>query len=109
MAIHFEAANMAGYNNPRIEVFKAALAEDGNTLAQYPAKSAIIAALNRGSIPIILTQTAGADAGYVFHLHSLVSSEEGDIIQFCDASRLIGEYVILYPPDNGAPEFQASV
>ena len=26
MAINFEAANMAGYNNPKIEVFKAALA-----------------------------------------------------------------------------------
>lgn len=109
MAINFEAANMAGYNNPKIEVFKAALAEDGKTLAQYPAKSAIIAALNRGSLPIILMTMAGADVGYVFHLYSGVSSEEGDIIQFCVASSLLGDYAIIYPPDSGTPMFQSSV
>ena len=52
MAINFEAANMAGYNNPKIEVYKAALAEDAKTLAQYPDKVTIMAAINRGSIPL---------------------------------------------------------
>ena len=61
MAINFEAANMAGYNNPKIEVFKAALDENGAALAQYPNKDTILNCISRGSIPVILlhVETAG--------------------------------------------------
>ena len=106
MAINFEAANMAGYNNPRIEVFKAVLAEDGATLAQYPAKAAIIAAINRGSLPfILLKMTTGA--GFVLPLHSWTPAPQvGDLIIFCLASSTAGEYVIQYGPDSEPPSFQ---
>lgn len=106
MAINFEAANMAGYNNPKIEVFKAALAADGQTLAQYPNKAAIIAAINRGSLPfILLKMTTGT--GCVLPLHSWTPTPVGDHIIFCVASSIAGEYVIQYGPDSEPPVFQS--
>ena len=105
MAINFEAANMAGYNNPKIEVFKAALATDGATLAQYPDKAAIIAAINRGSFPfILLKMTTGS--GFVLPLHSWTPTAVGDHIIFCLAGSMPGEYVIQYGPDGEPPVFQ---
>ena len=53
MAINFEAANMAGYNNPKIEVFKAHANED-LVIDSAPLKSDILQCLNRGGIPFIL-------------------------------------------------------
>ena len=106
MAINFEAANMAGYNNPKIEVFKAALAADGQTLAQYPNKAAIIAAINRGSLPFILLKMPTAGAVCVLPFHSWASTEGGDQIVFCLASSTVGEYVIQYPPGSEPPVFQ---
>ena len=105
MAINFEAANMAGYNNPKIEVFKAALAADGATLAQYPDKAAIIAAINRGSLPFIRLKMA-TGAGFVLPLHSWTPTPVGDHIIFCLASSTVGEYVIQYGPDSEPPVFQ---
>lgn len=104
MSINFEAANMAGYNNPKIEVFKAALAEDGQTLAQYPNKAAIKAAINRGSLPFILLKLPTPGAGCVLPLHSW-TPEVGDHIIFCLAGT-VGEYVIQYGPDSEPPVFQ---
>ena len=52
MAINFEAANMAGYNNPKIEVFVIALDSDGN-IATAPSKSELINCTQRGSIPFL--------------------------------------------------------
>ena len=53
MAINFEAANMAGYNNPKIEVFTAHANED-LVIDSAPLKSDILQCLNRGGIPFIL-------------------------------------------------------
>ena len=59
MAINFEAANMAGYNNPKIEVFTAH-ANENLEIVSAPTKSDILQCLNRGCIPLIqLTVNAG--------------------------------------------------
>ena len=52
MAINFEAANMAGYNNPKIEVFKAH-ANENLEIDNAPIKSEIVNSLARGCIPFI--------------------------------------------------------
>ena len=52
MAINFEAANMAGYNNPRIEVFTAH-ANENLEIDSAPTKSDILQCLNRGCVPFI--------------------------------------------------------
>ena len=52
MAINFEAANMAGYNNPKIEVFTAH-ANENLEIDSAPIKSDILQCLNRGCIPFI--------------------------------------------------------
>ena len=56
MAINFEAANMAGYNNPKIEVFKGTSKENGEIITA-PTKSTILGCLKRGCIPFILLTT----------------------------------------------------
>ena len=38
MAINFEAANMAGYNNPKIEVFKATIDIENIKIIEAPSK-----------------------------------------------------------------------
>ena len=58
MSINFEAANMAGYNNPKIEVFEA-VAGENNTLSGAPSKSAILDCINRGSVPFIVLTLSG--------------------------------------------------
>ena len=110
MAINFEAANMAGYNNPKIEVFKATLAEDGQTLAQYPAKAAIMAAVNRGSIPLILFNiTAPASQQCLLILHDVMPVEDSVAINFTAASLTAGDHTIVYTPEpNGVPQYVAA-
>lgn len=107
MSINFEAANMAGYNNPKIEVFRATVAASGTKLAQYPEKAAIIAAINRGSIPVIHVTRPGVDGGFVLPLCFWTSIAGEDVITFSVGVRSVGEYAILYPPDSGTPTFTA--
>ena len=109
MAINLEAANMAGYNNPKIEVFKAALAGDGKTLAQYPDKADIIAAVNRGSIPFILLNNSVMGQQCLLTLHDIVLVEDSAAMNFTAASALAGDLAISYPPEpNGVPQYVAS-
>ena len=109
MAINFEAANMAGYNNPKIEVFKAALAEDAKTLAQYPDKVTIMAAINRGSIPFILLNDSVVGGLYLLRLHDIVRVEDSTAMNFTAASALAGDHAISYPPEpDGVPQYVAS-
>ena len=109
MAINFEAANMAGYNNPKIEVFKAVLAEDMKTLAQYPAKVTIMAAINRGSIPFILLNASVVGQQCMLTLHDMALVGDSAAMNFTAASALAGEHVISYPPEpDGVPEYVAS-
>ena len=102
MAINFEAANMAGYNNPKIEVFKAVLNNEGAGLDSYPAKSIILNCLSRGSFPVIMLSVA--TAGYLLPLSDWDTNEMGTSMIF---SALAGassstKIKITYP-DYGDP------
>ena len=61
MTINFAAANMAGYNNPQIEVFRAVL-NNSDELVQYPSKTDILNCINRGALPFILLFMTNGDA-----------------------------------------------
>ena len=101
MAINFEAANMAGYNNPKIEVFKAAANLETNTVISAPSRSNILRCLTRGSIPAILvvyTYDGGSEA-YLLYFDYWVQEAEGDTIGFRSGSSL----VITYTPDGEQP------
>ena len=109
MAINFEAANMAGYNNPKIEVFKADVSADGATLAQYPNKDTILNCISRGSIPFILLNNSAAGAQCLLTLHDILLVEDSVAIDFTAASALIGEHAISYPLEpNGVPQYVTS-
>ena len=81
MSINFEAANMAGYNNPKIEVFRA-VTEDGTSLTQYPDKSIILNCLNRGSIPAIVLHAGSAGDFFMLFFREWSTSETGTSIDF---------------------------
>ena len=101
MAINFEAANMAGYNNPKIEVFKAAADANTDTLISAPSKSKILRCLARGSIPaILLTYTYdGGSEAHLLYVDYWIQEAEGDTISFRSASSL----VITYTPAGEQP------
>ena len=101
MAINFEAANMAGYNNPNIEVFKAAANVETDALISAPSKSEIIRCLTRGSIPaILLTYTyEGGSEAHLLYFDYWFQEAEGDTISFRSASSL----VITYPSNGEQP------
>ena len=108
MAINFEAANMAGYNNPKIEVFKAALAADRATLAQYPDKADIMAAVNRGAIPFILLNNSVMGQQVLLILHDVMLVEDSVAINFTAASASAGDHTIVYTPEpDGVPQYVA--
>ena len=104
MAINFEAANMAGYNNPKIEVFNAVLGDAGGvaSLTQYPDKSIILNCLSRGSIPVIILRYY--TTGYHLLLSDWDDSETGTSINFCTLASAQGstKITIVYP-DSGNP------
>ena len=101
MAINFEAANMAGYNNPKIEVFKAAADTNTDTLISAPSKSKILRCLTRGSIPaILLTYTYdGGSEAHLLYFDYWVQEAEGDTISFRSAS----SQIITYLPNSEQP------
>ena len=107
MAINFEAANMAGYNNPKLEVFKAAAVTEPNTLISAPSKTKIIRSLTRGSIPaILLTYTYdGGSEAHLLYVDYWIHEAEGDTISFRSASSL----VITYNPDSEQPVLTLTV
>ena len=102
MAINFEAANMAGYNNPKIEVFKAAVSDDQKVTA--PNKSILINCINRGSIPIIMLGTNSA--GYILHLNSWEDSIEGTALDFSTLSgaSALPEIALQYYANSDTPK-----
>ena len=103
MAINFEAANMAGYNNPQIEVFKAALNEQ-DELAQYPRKTDILNCINRGALPFILLFMPNGNAFIPLPLF-LIVEDAGATIKFCSTSKVEGEYAVLYLPTSDTPQY----
>ena len=103
MAINFEAANMAGYNNPKIEVFRAALDEQ-DKLVQYPRKTDILNCINRGSLPFILLFLANGNAFIPLPLY-LIMESEGTAIKFCSTSKAEGDYSVFYPETSDTPVY----
>ena len=106
MAINFAAANMAGYNNPKIEVFEAVPDDNGTSLVQYPAKSVILNCLSRGSIPVIVLRLGSA--GYLLPLSDWDTSEIGTTIIFSTLSGVSSstKIQISYPDSGGIPSIR---
>ena len=104
MSINFEAANMAGYNNPKIEVFQATLGDSG--IEKYPRKSVILDCINRGSVPFILV-TNGSSRKPVYLLPFSFIDINTNAIYFSvvDNSDITLLYVfsICYTGDESSP------
>ena len=98
MAINFEAANMAGYNNPRIEVFKAIIDSETNVITEAPSKPEIIRCLNRGSIPAIMCASPDGSQVYLLWVYLWGHTPEGDTIMFGNTA-----LTIMYSPDSDSP------
>ena len=98
MAINFEAANMAGYNNPKIEVFSAIIDFGTNAITDAPRKTEIIRCLNRGSIPAIMCASPdGSDANLLW-VSAWGTSNEGDTLTFSSSALMLA-----YLPDSEQP------
>lgn len=98
MAINFEAAKMAGYNNPPIEVFKATVDTMTNVISDAPSKTEIIRCLQRGSIPAIMQITPDGSEGSLLWFTAWTSSVEGDTLTFGNLG-----LTIAYTPDSDSP------
>ena len=104
MAINFEAANMAGYNNPKIEVFKAVL-NNIDELVQYPSKTDILNCINRGALPFILLFMTNGDAFIPLPLFIILEDGGSANILFRSTSKTQGEYSVLYPQTSDTPVY----
>ena len=87
MAINFEAANMAGYNNPKIEVFEAIYPDEGATLIEYPRKSVILDCIKRGTVPVLVATNAGHTEMYILYPGTLASSVGKFLVSFSNCSK----------------------
>ena len=108
MSINFAAANMAGYNNPQIEVFEAVLGETG--VEQFPKKSVISDCINRGAIPFILV-TFGSSYQPSYLLPLSFINLETDAFYFCgvdnsDASIVNVTSICYNSNESNPPEFR---
>lgn len=98
MAINFEAANMAGYNNPKIEVFNAIIDIGTNTITDAPRKTEIIRCLNRGSIPALMMSSPDGSEGNLLWPYTWAATNDGDNIMFGNMA-----FLISYEPDSDSP------
>ena len=98
MAINFEAANMAGYNNPKIEVFNAVLDTMTNAIISAPSKTEIIRCLRRGIIPAIMCVSPAGSEGYLLWVYTWATDNEGDTIMFGNIA-----LILMYTPDSESP------
>ena len=96
MAINFEAANMAGYNNPKIEVFKAVV-NDVNIVTSAPTKTEIYNSITRGNIPFMLL---GTPAGYMLCILSTITGEPEKNLYLSFNS---ADVALTYPEDAELP------
>lgn len=107
MAINFEAANMAGYNNPKIEVFTAILTETGS-LGATPSKSELINCIQRGSIPFLYLENYDRLSSWLLPLTNACIQTSGNYeLAFCAiVPDISGPYMavsIFYPSANNTP------
>ena len=98
MAINFEAANMAGYNNPRIEVFKAIIDFTTNAIIEAPSKTEVIRCLHRGSIPAIMCTSPDGSLGNLLWVYTWGADTEGENIMFGSIA-----LILMYTPDSDSP------
>ena len=111
MAINFEAANMVGYNNPRIEVFEVSLGEGG--VEKFPRKSVISDCINRGGIPFILI-TFGSSYTPTYLLPLSFINLEKNEFYFCgvensDATVLQVISICYNSGESNPPEFRTTI
>ena len=90
MAFNFEAANMAGYNNPKIEVFKATIDIENIKITDAPSKTEILRCLRRGSIPAIMCSSPNGSEWNLLWVYTGVSDNGGDSIMFGNIALTIG-------------------
>ena len=108
MGINFAAANMAGYNNPQIEVFALTLNDSGE-IVEAPNQSVLSDCINRGSVPF--TQTITTDRNFVYILPITYIAQQTDGLEFCfsavvragTAPSAIPSFVAVNYPVEGAP------
>ena len=101
MAINFESANMAGYNNPKIEVFKAVMDNATHIISDAPNKQEIIRCLQRGSIPALLVTTPDGSEINLLWIAGYIDNE-GEAIVFGTSA-----FQIAYFPDSERPVFNS--
>ena len=99
MSINFEAANMAGYNNPKIEVFKAIMDSATHIISDAPNKQEIIRCLRRGSIPALVVISPDGSEISMLWITAYVDSE-GVTVAFGSH-----DYQILDCADSERPVF----
>ena len=80
MAINFEAANMAGYNNPKIEVFTLTI-NDNAEVVGAPKNSVLSDCVNRGSVPFLHLATTDRDTIYILPITLIQRQTSG--LEFC--------------------------
>lgn len=102
MAINVEAANMAGYNYPKIEVFKVTTDPTTNNVTDAPSKTEIIRCFNRGSIPAIMQTKSDGTEGNLLWFTTRLTDNEGDSIYFASPTGS----VLAYLPFSEIPTFE---
>ena len=107
MAINFEAANMAGYNNPKIEVFVITLNGDLG-IATAPSKSEVINCTRRGSIPFLYIVDPDQVTSWLLPLTSvnILSSGNSELIFGAINYDRLGAFTaisIIYPEADNTP------
>ena len=102
MSINFEAANMAGYNNPKIEVFQAVADPETNAITSAPSKTEVINCLSRGAIPLVLLTYPDGSTVYVLWIHTVMTDAEGDTIYFGNGSLMFIYSAASEQPTLGA-------
>ena len=73
MAINFEAANMAGYNNPAIEIVTLKISPSSEPVGTVPTYEAIHDILRRGIIPVLAFTDSSMSAYSVLPLSQYTS------------------------------------
>ena len=85
MAINFAAANMAGYNNPQIEVFRLTF-NDNLELIGAPKNSVLSDCVNRGSVPFLHLASTDRNSIYILPITYIYRQTSG--LEFCFSSAL---------------------
>ena len=115
MAINFEAANMAGYNNPRIEVFPLSV-NDNLEITDAPTTSILSDCINRGSVPFLRITTTDHNTAYILPIAYIQQQTSGLDFGFSAVARsgdaqsaTTSVITINYDASTGTPSLFAQV